>query len=319
MANPHFAEVIALYTKRRTDAQAKAEQNRAHFHSMCPEAIEIDRALNKTAMKLFSVACNANGEEKEAKLSQVKAENQSLQQAKADLLKALGLPADYTEPKYTCPLCKDSGYVDVAMCACMKKELTKAAFRHSGLGALAEKHRFDNFSLDYYKKSEDRAQMEANFKRAMSYAEQFSPASPNLLLLGYTGLGKTHLSTAIACAVVEKGYYAVCESAQNILSDFEADQFRSYGKAADPKGEKYLSCDFLVIDDLGTEFQSAFSLSCLYNLINTRVRSGKPTLVNTNLTPADLRARYDDRIASRLLGEFQIMLFKGEDIRFQKL
>lgn len=319
MANPHFAEVIALYTKRRTDAQAKAEQNRQHFHSICPDAIELDRALNKTAMKLFAVACTESGEAKEKKLAEIKKDNEALQQARADLLQSLGLPKNYTEPPYVCPLCKDSGYVDVTMCACMKKELTKAAFSHSGLGALAEKHRFDNFSLAYYKKPEDRAQMEANLKRATSYAEQFSPASPNLLLLGYTGLGKTHLSTAIACAVVEKGYYAVCESAQNILSDFEADQFRSYGKSGEPKGDKYLSCDFLVIDDLGTEFQSSFSLSCLYNLINTRVRSGKPTLINTNLTPADLRARYDDRIASRLLGEFQVMLFKGEDVRLQKL
>ena len=319
MANPHYSAVVALFTKRRTDALAKAEANRATLHALSPEAREIDACLKQTSMKLFAVACEANSEQKEKRLAAIKAENQQLQQARAALLAHLGLPANYTEPQYTCTLCKDSGYIDTKMCACMKKELTKAAFKNSGLGTLAEKHRFDNFSLAYYQKPEDLAKMTANLARAKAYAESFSASSPNLLLMGFTGLGKTHLSTAIACAVVEKGYYAVCESAQNILSDFEADQFRSYGRQEDPRGEKYLTCDFLVIDDLGTEFQSSFSISCLYNLLNTRIRSGKPTLVNTNLTASDLRARYDDRIASRLLGEFDILLFSGSDVRYQKL
>lgn len=319
MANPYLAEITALYTKRRTDAQARAEQRRAHLHSVSAEAKEIDLALKQTAMKLFEVACTPQSKEKEAALAAIKEENLHLRQAKADLLAHLGLPADYTEPKYTCPLCKDNGYIDTKMCVCMKKELTKAAFAHSGLGVLADKHRFDNFSLDYYQKKEDRSQMEANLQKAKSYAEHFSLASPHLLMIGYTGLGKTHLSTAIACAVVEKGYFAICESAQNIISDFEADQFRYSGRQGEPKGEKYLTCDFLVIDDLGTEFQSTFSLSCLYNLINTRVRNGKPTLINTNYKASELRARYDDRIASRLLGEFEVMLFSGADVRFQKL
>ena len=75
------------------------------------------------------------------------------------------------------------------------------------------------------------------------------------------------------------------------------------------------SCDLLTLDDLGTEFGSAFYTSCLYNIINTRMLSRLPTVISTNLTQAQLQERYGDQIASRITGTFVPLVFAGRDIR----
>ena len=110
------------------------------------------------------------------------------------------------------------------------------------------------------------------------------------------------------------------DTAQNIFSDFEAERF---GKGnTDPERsstEKYFTADLLIIDDLGTEFSNQFTVSCLYNIINTRMNHGKPMLVSTNLKSDELLSKYDSRIVSRLFGEFTAHHFVGSDIRLQKL
>ena len=108
--------------------------------------------------------------------------------------------------------------------------------------------------------------------------------------------------------MVEGGFDVVYESAQRIFSDFEAEKF---GRAAagENRTERYLSCDLLIIDDLGTEMQSQFTVSCLYHLVNTRLISEKSMIISTNIRKEELLAKYTDRITSRLFGEFDICVF----------
>jgi DNA replication protein DnaC len=87
--------------------------------------------------------------------------------------------------------------------------------------------------------------------------------------MGKTGTGKTHISTAIAREIIARGFDVIYDSAQNIISDFETDKFRSGYGQTEMRSEKYLECDLLIIDDLGTEFISQFTVACLYNLLNT--------------------------------------------------
>lgn len=317
-ANENLRRVKEDIARRRILAMDLAEQNRRHLHTISPEAREIDAALAQTAMQLFGVACMPSGDEKAAKMEQIRAENLALQEARASLLEHLGLPKNYTEPQYTCTLCADTGYVGVNMCRCMKQALAVEGFRTSGIGHLIDKQTFDNFSLDYYK-GKDKDVMRQNLAIAKRYAETFSRTSSNLMLMGATGLGKTHLSTAIAREVIIKGFSVLYDSAQNIIGAYEHDRFHS-GRGEDKKeAEKYEVCDLLIIDDLGTEFQSNFSLSTLYYLLNLRLNCGRPTIVSTNFTAQDLRTQYDDRIASRLMGNYQPLIFRGDDVRFQKL
>ena len=77
--------------------------------------------------------------------------------------------------------------------------------------------------------------------------------------------------------------------------------------------------DLLIIDDLGTELSTAFTVASIYNIINTRLNSGKSTIINTNLSHEEMRKGYSDRITSRLLGCFEPLVFKGTDIRMKKL
>lgn len=158
--------------------------------------------------------------------------------------------------------------------------------------------------------------MAANLAAAKNYAKNFAKKRENLLLIGKTGTGKTHISTAIAREVITLGYDVIYDSAQNIVSDFEADKFRSGYGQQEPRSEKYLECDLLIIDDLGTEFSSQFTVSCLYNLINSRRNKGMATIISTNLTAEELARKYEDRIYSRIVGAgTRILVFEGKDRR----
>ena len=78
-----------------------------------------------------------------------------------------------------------------------------------------------------------------------------------------------------------------------------------------------LECDLLILDDLGTEFLSQFVTAMLYNIINTRLLEGRPTIISTNLSFQEISKRYTDRLTSRLFGGYMHIEFLGRDIRIQ--
>lgn len=314
----NYEKVQRLLSERRKKAADTAAENRVRLYAMSQDARDIDRALGETGRNLFRIACEG-GPELSARIAALKEQNLALQEARRTLLSSLGLPADFTEPQFICKACGDEGFVKGRMCDCMRKALAEEGFRSSGIGALIDKQNFDNFSFDYYKENADTLSlMRHAYDTCRRYADTFTSETGSLLLMGGTGLGKTHLSTAIARRVIERGYDVVYESAPNILADFDYDRFRLRSDE-EPRAEKYLTCDLLIIDDLGTEVDTRFTLSHLYNLFNTRINRAKATVVSTNLSERELSARYDDRIVSRLFGEFTPILFLGEDVRKQKL
>ena len=154
---------------------------------------------------------------------------------------------------------------------------------------------------------------------AKNYVRDFDKKRENLLLIGPTGTGKTHISTAIARELIHKGYDVIYDSTQNIISDFEADRFRSgYGRE-ESRSEKYLDCTLLIIDDHGTEFSNQFTLATIYNLLNSRQNKGLATIISTNLSPDELARKYEDRIYSRIIGSgSKILPFEGKDKRVMK-
>ncbi len=310
------------YDAKRQRAVSLASKRREQLHAENPALAEIDTLLSQTGLKLFAIACKGDKDALDSLIAQARAENELLLEKRSVMLAEMGLPSDYTEVQYECRRCNDSGYLpDTRMCPCFKRALTLAGFRSSGLGDLIDKQSFANFSLDYYRQSkEDFLRMSQNLAHAKAYAESFRIGSGNLLLMGGTGLGKTHLSTAIARTVIERGYDVLYESAQNIFNDFEYDRFKSTYRDRDeePRSGKYLDCDLLIMDDLGAEMSTQFTTSCLYNILNTRLNHGRATLVSTNLLQHELLTRYGDRITSRFIGEYHIMQFCGTDVRLQK-
>ncbi len=302
-------------TARRSTAIAEYEKRQTEVFVKLPELIPVERSLSMTGAKIMSSALSH--ELTAETLSEIRSENERLRALKAKILTSNGYPSDYLDIKYTCPACSDTGYVGIDMCACMKRELVKLGLESSGLGRLLDRQSFENFSLDYYA-GKDKLTAEMNLRLLHSYAENFSGNNDDSwLLLGGTGLGKTHLSTAVARVIIERGFDVVYASAQDIISAFEMRRFGGdYESTAE---ERFFSCDLLIIDDLGVEMTNQFTVSCIYNIINSRINSRRATLISTNLTQTELRSRYADRITSRLFGEFRPLLFTGRDIRGQKL
>lgn len=302
-------------SSRRASAIAEYESRRDTLQAQIPELFPIERSLSLTGVKIMSSALSH--ELTDETLAEIKSENERLRALKEKILKSNGYPADYLNIKYTCPACCDTGYVGIDMCSCMKRELVLAGFASSGLGSLLEHQSFENFSLEYYTGAE-KVTAEMNFKLLYDFAHSFSGSqNDSWLLLGATGLGKTHLSTSVAKVVIERGYDVVYESAQGIISAFEMKRFG--GDYESDKEAKFFDCDLLIIDDLGVEIANQFTVSCIYNIINTRINNRKSTIINTNLSQSELRGRYADRITSRLFGEFRPLLFTGRDIRGQKI
>lgn len=311
--NYGYAEEVLA--SRRRASEALAEKHTQEVYLKSPEIKEIDRKLSATGFALVRVAMEKT--DVAARVLALKEENLARQKERAARLSALGYPENYTDVVPVCPVCRDTGRTERGLCACMKQLLIEAGYRSSGLGALLQRQSFDNFSLHYYD-GEARTYAERVLEVAKGFAESFEKTGKNLLFIGGTGLGKTHLSTAIAKRAIERGYDVVYETAQNVIADFEHDRFKSGYGESESRSEKYLDCDLLIMDDLGAELTNQFTVSSLYNIINTRVNLGKSMIISTNLGQKNLFERYDERITSRLFGEFDPYLFRGVDIRRQK-
>ena len=296
----------------RLRARSEAEARSASLGLVSPEIAAIDEELRGTGMAVFKIACEGGD------ITAIKERNARLNERRREIIRSLGYPDDYTEPKYSCPICSDTGFIDgVRMCSCFRERLVTLNIASSGMGRLIEKQSFDNFDLDWYKNDPGvYKKMCSNFEAAKQYAEDFSKNGGNLLIIGSTGTGKTHITTSIAKVVISKGHSVIYDSAENIVSDFEADKFKSGYSQKESVSDKYLECDLLIIDDLGTEFQSQFSSVCLYNLINTRQNKGLSTIISTNLDSKKLAERYDGRIYTRIAGkDYQILAFGGNNHR----
>ena len=310
----NYALAKAEIEKRRLDAISTAEERSLDLALESEEIKRIDAELAGTGLLIFRTACMGGD------IEAVRARNTELQKERRALLVKLGYPEDYTEVHYTCTDCSDTGFVGTKMCKCLKQLLITKNIQSSGMGNLIDQQSFDNFNLDVYKNNPDiLARMQRNLKIARSFAENFARHHDNLLLIGTTGTGKTHVSTAIAKEVISQGFDVLYDSVQNIVNDFERDKFRSGYNAAEASSDKYLECDLLIIDDLGAEFVTQFSVSALYNLINTRQNKGLSTIISTNLTAGELAGKYEGRIYSRIIGaDYTVLRFEGDDRRIMR-
>lgn len=310
----NYKRIKEEYDGKYLRAQEAANLRRAEVHAALPEIAQIDRELSSTGFKVFDATLRGDNE----RLGEISRENLELQQKRAEIMKIAGFAPDYTEIKYECPLCGDTGVVEYSMCKCMRKKLVEAGIETSGMGDLIKRQNFSNFSLEYYKYStESFKRMNTIYNYLKNYAKEFDVSkSENLAFFGGTGLGKTHLSSAVAGVIIEKGNDVYYTGAMNMFADFEQKRFGT-STSSDATGDvqQYFSCDLLIIDDLGAEVINQFTVSCLYNIINTRLNRKKPTILSSNLSQEDFKKKYWDRIASRVFGEYVILPFVGKDIR----
>ena len=302
--------------ERREANAAERDRRETEAYAAAPELRRIDAELRGLLGKVIDLA--GRGGDAAEGLEQVRQESLRLCAEKAETLVAHGYAADWLDDLVTCPSCRDIGYrPDGEMCFCLRKlyEEEKAKALSGALKAGEES--FADFRLDYYQ-GEARDCMALTLNLARNYAETFGPDSGNLLLQGGTGLGKTFLSRCIARCVASKGCSVVYETAQEAFAAFEEQKFsrdaETYAAASEKVG-RIMRAELLILDDLGTELTTSFTQSALYNIVNTRLTENRKTVISTNLTDAELAARYLPQIVSRLNGEYETLVFLGEDIR----
>ncbi len=314
----------------RLEAEKKARsaiisRTRADVYSRYPRIKDIDRELRSTMLDVISSI--TGGSNVEAEIEAARKKNLGLQAERFELLRAAGYTEADIDDEPRCKKCGDTGFIGAKICSCLmdiyrdeqKKELSACL----KLG----KETFNTFCLEYYDDISDpktgispRKVMSGVFESCRQYAKTFGKNSPNLFLRGETGLGKTFLSTCIAKTVSEKGYSVVYDTAVNIFAAFEDEKFGRSGDVSEAreKTHRYLNCDLLIMDDLGTEMLTSMVSSAFYTLLNTRLVAGKKTVINSNLSSEDLAKRYMPQIVSRLEGEFLPLCFYGRDIRIIK-
>lgn len=294
-----------------------------------PRLRELDLALRRTMTELTELAVSgrpveANGPEIRA----IRGRNLELQAQRAELLHSLGHEVEELEDTPACPLCGDSGWVGSQMCTCLK-ELCSAEQMKSltALLNLTEEQSFERLSLDVYSnqpwagaKYTPRENMERIVVACEGFATEFPNCEKNMLFTGGTGLGKTFLSGCIAREVSRRGFSVVYDTAINLFAAFETRKFSrdlAEERQARDDTRRYLSCDLLILDDLGSELTTPLVQSTLYEVVNSRLQSGRHTIISTNLSPEQIAQRYGMQTASRMNGLYRRMSFYGDDIRMR--
>lgn len=324
-----YRQASSILNDRRQKAESDALIRKQELYSALPELQEIERQLANCGRGVIAAVAAGSGQARQL-VEQMKDRSLALQARRQAIFQDAGIMDDFLEPQYHCPLCQDSGYYRNKRCQCMEQLLRQLASKELG-GTDLEQFCFENFSLAYYGQellpdgTSAQQQMGKILNYCRSYAQSFDPQhSPSLLFTGGTGLGKTHLSLSIARSVIESGHGVIYASVQNLMAQLEEERFNSgYGYGDEERDSRYmnmiLDSDLLILDDLGTEFLNQFVSSSIYNIINTRLLQNRPTIISTNLLPAEMNQRYTPRLVSRLYGNYVSLNFVGKDVRLSKL
>lgn len=312
-----YQTAMAEIDRRRTAAEAEAVEFRRRMTGRIPRLAEIERQMAQSSTQVAQTILGGGDIDKA--VAAIKQANLALQEEMAEILRQAGQSRTDFEPHYTCPACGDTGYAQGRLCGCLQALLREEACRRLSQMAAMRLTSFDEMDLACYPAEVDprlgqspRDRMRDVIAYCRGYADHFSPASPSLLLTGPTGVGKTHAALAIARQAAEQGYGVIYGPAGTLLGRLEKEHF---GRMEGDSETLFIDCDLLILDDLGTEFTGPFYTACLYNLINSRLLGGRPTIISTNLGRAELVDRYGEQTASRILGAYEPLAFFGRDIR----
>lgn len=280
---------------------------------------EYEKLESELAQTITTVIQSVIDKLPEANANMVLERNKQIQLRMRELLESNGFPADYLDPVFTCAKCRDTGNINNEWCECLCRKTNELAAAELNLTAPLDKCRFDNFRLDFYSETADetgaspRMLMQDNLSCCESFAESFNGKGKGILIMGETGLGKTHLSLAIANKLIEKGYCVVYGSVPTLVRRIQDEQF---GRAEGDTLSLATSCDLLILDDLGAENCTEWCVSLLYEIINTRQNKQLPMIINTNLDLDELSEKYQRRLSSRMFS-MKLMFVTGNDNRVE--
>ena len=321
--NYQYDRLLQQFDEKRMNARYELEQREEEIYTKLPRIKEIDEAIASESVAAGKKALMGDS----AALDALKEKIRTLTEEKAALLTGAGYAADYLQEKYECEKCRDTGFIGTEPCGCFKTAMTELIFEESNIKDIIDRENFSTFNLDLYSdtaESYDKdlqatpyKHMKGVLEKVKGFIQTFDKEHRNLLIYGNTGLGKTFLSNCIASEILNSGhtvmYYTTFELF-DMLSKYHF-RYEDYPKETFSYREGILTCELLIIDDLGTELTSAFTTTQLYSIINERLINGLSTLISTNLSPAQISGRYGERIFSRISKDYDFIKLIGEDIR----
>lgn len=329
--NNNLKDILKEYDQKRTNEINLAKLKKTEIYKEIPELENIDKNIASLSISLIQTKLTTNSQEN---VDNINKKIKNLRLKKKKVLESNGFSEKSFLPKFECSKCNDTGYIETAqgniLCSCVKQKLYDIAFNNANIYNL-ENQNFNNFKLSVYSDEPNpdkyntnrspRENIESIQKECINFINDFdNPSEPNLLFSGNTGLGKTFLSSCIANEMIKKGKNVLYQTAP-IMFDKILD-FK-FGKTSDNLLDDIYSVDLLIIDDLGTETRSDYKITELFNIINSRLLNQNnrvtKTIISTNLTLQELYDTYEERIISRIVGNYTPCYFYGDDIRLKSL
>lgn len=316
--NSVYSEIFEEYEKDKLNAEKRAEQLRMKLYDKIPRLREIDAEISSKGVELFESVLKGGDTEK---FDDFKNTSNKLSKERQNILKGIGLSEDVLEPQYKCRICKDTGMIDTKKCSCFNKRLAEKYYQLSNLGDILKEENFDNFNNELFSRNITEGNLSPydnikNISReAIIAVENMENAPLNMLFYGHSGLGKSYMCNCIAKALIDRGYFVIYMSAYKLFTTMTNVRFNN--ATTDEKEDVRLmqECDLLVIDDLGTEGVNSSTNAEFFDILNTRLRANKSTLISTNLDLTNINITYSERIFSRIIGSFKIFKFIGSDLR----
>lgn len=291
----------------RKENKDKSIARRNELYEKVPELKEVNKAVSQAMMKVFDGTA----------VNDIKKELIEIDEKKHQILKKAGYGADALEDIHSCKICGDEGFYDGSPCSCYLKLIREEAYKLSNLELRIEKENFSTYNENIFSDKEVAARQK-NY--VMRYCNPNEETALNLLFIGSTGTGKTFLSSCIAKEFLDTGRSVLYLSATALLEAIDKAKFE---KSDSDFYEEYIdfveNCDLLIVDDLGTEYSFGYPQSRLFDILESRTVNGRRTVISTNLSTDELTSKYSPRFYSRIMQDYQILLFKGKDFRMGNL
>ncbi|MFL0195089.1 ATP-binding protein [Clostridium sp. WILCCON 0269] len=320
MIKSYHSNITKIYEKIRQENEKVLNLRKEEIKKTVPEVLDIQNEIGRLCLKL-SINILNDVKYKNKYLKELKEKITNLKIKKSKLMSANNYPVNYLDMVYKCNKCKDTGFIGNKKCTCYKQKLIKLYYNNSDLINILSKNNFDNFNFRLYsplknegEPTSPRKNIEKIASTSWKYIENFSSSPENLLFYGNPGTGKTFLSNCIAKELLDRGFLVVYRTSETLIQDLKDIRFKENNELED----LIINCDLLIIDDLGSEQITDFSKTELFNLINRKLLKQNKMLISTNCDLEELLKSYSERISSRLLGEFTLCKFFGEDIRIGK-
>ena len=319
--NSQYDAIFRTYEQKQLKNHNILDKRQEDVYNEVPEISNINRQISFLSVQQGKRLLEGD----ENALAELKSQIRELSGRKTQLLLDAGYPADYLEPIYDCPDCKDTGYINNQKCHCFCKAIIDLLYTQSNLKNTLQNENFDTFSLKYYSDNyvdtktgiSSLTMAKKAYQTAQEFIDTFSTEFRNLFLYGDTGVGKTFLSNCIAKELIDRSHSVIYFSAFELFDTLAKSRFGK-DESADEMNEHIFDCDLLIIDDLGTELANSFTVSQLFLCLNERLLRQKSTIISTNLSLESLVNIYSERTFSRITSNYTMLKLTGDDIRIKK-